>query len=87
MSLQADMLFADPSSMQTSLCSSLPKILRLFITVFFMGTGECSVTFEAGLTNLTLRTLPGLIVPVQLGTQKSMGPFSGGPSKGKALLL
>lgn len=73
--------------MQTSLCSSLPKILRLFVTVFLTGMGEVSVKFEAGLKNPALRILTGLILPVQLGTRKSMVPLSGGPSKGKAVLL
>lgn len=67
MSLQAYMLFEDPSSMQTSLCSSLPKISRLFITVFFMEMGEDSVSW---LKNLSLRTLIRLILPVQLESQK-----------------
>lgn len=52
-----------------------------------MGMGEVSVKFEAGLKNPALRILTGLILPVQLGTWKSMVPLSGGPSKGKAVLL
>jgi len=42
MSLQADLLIADPSSMQTSLCSSLSKILRLFKTGDRLFSRACS---------------------------------------------
>lgn len=83
MSLQAYTEFADPSSMQTSLCSSLAKILRLFITVFFVGMGKGSVKFGAGLKNPILKTLTGLVLPVQLGRQKSVVPYLEDHLKGK----